>query len=737
MLAALGRLVCRHPVLILLAWLGVVTGSAGAAFGAFGNEALFGRLTSGEPAVPGEALDGRELLDERSDTGPSLTLLLDGVDPDSPAVAQALAEVAADLGEIDGVASVVAPVAPLGAPAGTPPSAVPELAPLIAEDGAAVLVTATLEGELTAAEEDAALEAVAERMREVPSGVPGARARVGGVTTLVDEITEQVETDLRTGEGIALPVSLLVMIFVFGGFLAAGMPIAGAITSILTGLGALLGWSHVLDLDASVVNVVTVLGLGLCIDYGLLVVSRYREELRASAHRPGSRAGRDAALVTALSTAGRTVTFSAVTVAISLMGLLAFRADILRAVGAAAMSIVVVALAVALVLVPTLIVLAGDRLARPGVAAHVPGLRTVARRFGDVAPEEGRFSRLARWVQRHAAAVLVAVTALLLLLGAPALQMVLRTDGVELLPTSSEQRQFFTELESRFPASAGPDVTVVADASVTEVAAWAQDVAALDGVESVDAPETRGDLTVLGVRTEGDDALGEQARDVVQALRADRPDFDTWVTGQAAGLVDFTADLRERTPVAVLSVVAATFVLLFLLTGSVLVPLKALLMNLVSLGASLGILVWVFQWGNLESLLGFSSTGGIEAFVPALAVAFGFGLAMDYEVFLLSRIVEERQHGASNDLAVERGLQRSGRIITSAALIIVIVFLGFVAGQLLIVKEVGVALAVAVAVDATLVRMLLVPATMTLLGEWNWWAPKPLRRLHSRFGIRE
>ncbi|MFZ5870433.1 MAG: MMPL family transporter [Actinomycetota bacterium] len=721
MLAALGRLVTRHPVAALLVWLGVVAGAGGAAFGLFGNEPLFSRLTSGEPNVPGEAQDGSRLLDDASDTGPSLTLLLDGVDPASPQVVQALTAAVSDVQQIDGVATVVAPVAP-------------ELAQLATED--AVLVTATLTGDLTAAQEDDALAAVEERLARVDDAVPGSRGRVGGVTTLVDEITHQVEVDLRTGEGIALPVSLLVMIFVFGGFIAAGLPIAGAVASILAGLGALLAWSHVLNLDAAVVNVVTVLGLGLCIDYGLLVVSRYREELRSSALEPGSRAARDAALVATLATAGRTVTFSAITVAISLMGLLAFRADILRAVGAASMSVVVVALLVALVLVPALIALAGDRLARPGAARHVPGLRVVAARFGDVAPAEGRFSQLARWVQRHALRVFVAVTAVLLVLGAPSLAMTLRNDGVELLPTSSPQRQFFTDLAEQFPATEPPAVTVVADAGVEEVAAWAEDVARVEGVASVDPPEQQGDLTVLGVRVDGD-PVGDEARDVVSTLRDQRPEFDTWVTGQAAGLVDFTADLRQRAPFAVLAVVAATFVLLFLMTGSVLVPLKALLMNVVSLGASLGILVWIFQWGNLEGPLGFTSTGGIEAFVPALALAFGFGLAMDYEVFLLSRIVEERGKGAPNDLAVERGLQRSGRIITSAALIIIIVFLGFVAGRLLVIKEVGVALAVAVLVDATLVRMLLVPATMTLLGEWNWWAPAPLRRLHARFGVRE
>jgi RND superfamily putative drug exporter len=245
-----------------------------------------------------------------------------------------------------------------------------------------------------------------------------------------------------------------------------------------------------------------------------------------------------------------------------------------------------------------------------------------------------------------------------------------------------------------------------------------------------------GGLVTLGVRAPSGADTGAQ-QDLLAALQEDRPPFTSYLTGQVAALDDFSDDLASRAPYGVALVVLATFVLLFLLTGSVLVPLKALLANALSLGACLGVVVWVFQEGHLEGLLGFTSTGGIETFVPPLALAFGFGLAMDYEVFLLSRILEARDQGLRTDEAVVAGLQRSGRIITSAALIIVIVFSGFAAGDLLAIKQVGLALAVAVAVDATLVRMLLVPATMTVLGERNWWAPGPLRRLHDRFGISE
>jgi putative drug exporter of the RND superfamily len=240
----------------------------------------------------------------------------------------------------------------------------------------------------------------------------------------------------------------------------------------------------------------------------------------------------------------------------------------------------------------------------------------------------------------------------------------------------------------------------------------------------------------VGLRTTTG-ATGDEARAVVKEVRADRPPFPSWVTGQAAALADFNSSVLQRAPIAIGLVALATLVLLFLMTGSLVLPLKALLLNVVSLGASLGVLVWVFQHGHLEWLIGFSSVGAIESTIPLLLLAFGFGLSMDYEVFLLSRIVELHEQGCSDGESVVLGLQRSGRIITSAAILIVIVFSGFVAGKLLVIKETGVALAFAVAVDATLVRMLLVPATMTLLGRWNWWAPPPLRRWHERHGITE
>jgi RND superfamily putative drug exporter len=340
-------------------------------------------------------------------------------------------------------------------------------------------------------------------------------------------------------------------------------------------------------------------------------------------------------------------------------------------------------------------------------------------------------------VQRRPLAVVTTVVVLLLAAAVPALGLRTTSSGTELLPSGNAQRVFFEDLARDYPAATSPEVTVVGRASLPAMAEWARTSRSLPGVVAVDPPrQVSPGVVAVGLRT-ATGPTGDEARALVTEVRADRPPFPSWATGQAAALADFDASVLQRAPIAIGLVALATFVLLFLMTGSLVLPLKALLLNVVSLGASLGALVWVFQHGHLEWLIGFDSVGAIESTIPLLLFAFGFGLSMDYEVFLLSRIVELHEQGYPDGESVVLGLQRSGRIITSAAVLIVIVFGGFVAGQLLVIKETGVALAFAVALDATLVRMLLVPATMTLLGRWNWWAPAPLRRWHARHGITE
>ncbi|WP_421741410.1 MMPL family transporter [Cellulomonas sp.] len=740
--ARVGRAVAHHPRLTVVAWLVLAVLGYGLAVLGVHGENLFDRLSTGAPSVPGsESAEGRQILEEADESGPSLTLVLQGVDPTDPEVATSLAAARADLAAIDGVVSVIDP---LGLPDG---AANPAAAPLVAEDGDGFLVVVEIAPDLSPDEEQAALDEVAERLRDVPADLevaaPGVTGIVGGTSLIVEAITDQVETDLRTGETIALPIALLIMVLVFGGFLAASMPMMGAIASIAGGLAALLGFSYLLDLDSSVVNIVTVLGLGLSIDWGLLMVSRFREELHHVVDDDGGRGSRrrrgDGAVLTAIertmATAGRTVTFSALIVAISIAGLLVFRPPILRAFGAAGVAVIVVAVATALTLVPALLVLAGRRLIRPSILARIPGLRGILARTADVQTEEGLFSRLAARVQRHPWFVLLGSLAVLGILALPLAHMELRNSTTELLPAGSTQREFVDVLARDYPAASTPAITVVAQTSLDEATEWAATLEDLDGVASVDPPSPVDSYVVIGVRPDTDDPGDAVSREVVHQVRDLDAPFPTWVTGQAASQIDFTDAVVDRAPIAIGIVAITTLVLLFLMTGSVVVPVKALLTNALSLAAALGVLVWVFQDGHLSGLLNFTPTGGIETYVVALVIAFAFGLAMDYEVFLLSRIKELVDQGVPNNDAVRLGLQRSGRIITSAALIVIVVFAGFVAGELLVIKEVGFSLAVAVLIDATLVRMLLVPATMTLLGRANWWAPPFLRRAYDRISI--
>ena len=722
-LSRLGRAIAHRPKTVMLVWLLLVAAGFGVATGAFGGESLFGRLHSGEPSVSGENGTGRDLLTKAGASQLSTyTVRVDGVDVTAPQTQRAALEVAQRVKAIPGVDTVAMPyVVPGGL-------ASPQASALLkggSPTGHGFATVVGLAGNPDKATHQRIASAVLAAFQPLRAAGPHASVSGAGLQDLIDAITGQLQVDLRTGEGIALPVSFVVMIVVFGGFVAAGMPILGAIASIAGALASLLGFSYLIDLDATAVNVITVLGLGLCIDYGLLTVSRFREELRSLARGiPAAEVTPEmirAATARTVDSAGRTVVFSGLTVAISLGGLLVFEAQIMKAIGAAGLSVVLIAMLVALTLVPALCVVGARRLMRRGT---------------ELAPEEGVFSRLAQWVHRHPVPIIVVVVAALVGLALPAFGLRLTSSGSGLLPTGSSTRQFFDGLARDYPQLGGADVTVVAKAPLAQTRAYAASLHLPSGDRVVRVTAAGSDLSVVDLDTPGG-GLDDPARALVRQLKSERPQFPTYVTGQASGLQDFTDSMWQRAPYAFALVALATLVLLFLMTGSVVIPVKALLLNVVSLGASLGVIVWVFQHGNLQGLLGFSSVGAVESTIPLLVLAFGFGLSMDYEVFLLSRIVELHERGHSNDAAVVLGLQRSGRIITSAALLVVIVFSGFVAGKLLVIKETGVGLATAVALDATLVRMLLVPATMTLLGDWNWWAPARLRRWHARFGITE
>jgi RND superfamily putative drug exporter len=694
--ASLGRFVYRRRLPVALAWVVVLIAGLGV-----GGE-VFGRLGTGSGLRDdAESVVVSDLLAQVGGDGGGMTGLIDGRSVDDPAFRAELDDAVRDLEAVPGVQRVTGPLAD-----GRP------IPGLVARDERAVLVRVELETGLPGGGQ-AQLDQVDQRLRAVDAP----RVLVGGDEIAREEFQEQAQRDLERGEALALPVMLVLLLLVFRGVVAALTPLLMAAVAVAGALLILLGVSEFADISAYSVNVITMLGLGLAVDYSLLVVSRFREE------RAGG-LGLPEAIERTLATAGRTVAFSGLTVAAALCGLLAFAEPFLRSLAWGGIGVVLVAMAAAVTLVPALLGLWGRRI-RPG-PAHLQS-------------DHGVFYRLSRLVQRFAPAIVVVVAALLILLALPFRHARLENSGLESLPRSSESRQLFEAVDDRFQDGGTDPVVVVVESAPGNplVADYLRRVEALPGVVRVEPRQgTPPQITVLDVVPEGS-SEGPAATRLVERIRALERPVAAGVTGPAAFLVDYRDSLTSRLPYALGLIGLATFALLFLMTGSVVVPVKAIVMNILSLGASFGALVWVFQEGHLSGLLGFDSPGMVDITVPVLIFVFAFGLSMDYEVFLLSRIKEAWDQTGDNDLAVALGLQRTGRIVTSAAALIVVVFLGFAAGELLTIKEVGLGMAIAVVLDATVVRMLLVPATMKLMGRWNWWAPTPLRRLHDRWGLVE
>jgi len=692
--AAVGRFSYRNRRWVFAVW--VVVLAAGLIFGT----KVFSTAAPTAKAAGSESATGSALLAAADPTSGGITAVVQGKPVADPAVKAAVTAAAVELSRIPGVGQVTDAYG--GGTAG---------AAMRSADGQSSVVQVDLTG--TGSSSGSAMDAASQRLREIATEVPGASVQLGGEQVLTQQVQQQTEKDTELGEFITLPVTLLVMVLIFGGFIAAGLPLIGAVASIGGAFLALLGFTKLMPIDPSVLPIATVLGLGLSIDYALLMVNRFREER-------GHGVGVAEAVERTSATAGRTIAFSALTVAAALSGLFVFVSPIFRAVGAAGVSVVVITVLSGLTLVPALLGFVGGRIKAP--------LRPDS--------DDGVFARTVRRVQRRPLPVALGVAGVLLALAAPFAFAHPQNADADVLPKSFSSRAVSDDLAGRFPALAPAPVIVAVQGDQAQADAYAAHIRDLPGVTGVSVSAPTGSLVSVGVDVSGS-TEGSTAQRVVSELRADRDGLTTWVTGDAATVLDFKHEVATRGPWALALVAAATFLLLFLMTGSVVVPLKALVMNMLSLGASLGVLTLVFQDGWLSGLLGFSSTGGLEAWIPVLVFAFAFGLSMDYEVFLLSRIKELHEHGHPCRRAVERGVQRSGRIITSAGLLMVIVFAGFSTGDMLDIKEIGLALAVAVLVDATLVRMLLVPATMTLFGEHNWWAPLWLKRLHARVGLHD
>jgi RND superfamily putative drug exporter len=568
-----------------------------------------------------------------------------------------------------------------------------------------------------------------ETVREVRdlTDAEGLRTQVGGPRAVFLDVNEQVAADVTRAEMISMPILLVLLVLVFGSLVAASTPLLVGGLAIVGAFTVVRALTLVTDVSVFSINLITLLGLGLAIDYALFVVSRFREELDRSDTVAD-------AVSRTMATAGRTIAVSGVTVGLALSGLLIFPQMFLRSMGLGGVAAVAVAMIASLTVLPALLAILGHRID----ALRLPWRRRTVPTVTGTLADRGFWARIAASVMRRPVLYLLGSTTVLVLLAVPFLRVEFGGADERVLPQAAESRVVSERLSDEFPGGGDPIQVLVSGATATDAARFARDITTIDGVRDAVPSANRGDSTVITV-TYHDTAMSERARDIVGEIRdlSAPGGAEVLVAGPTASLVDLLDGLAERLPWMGLLVAVVTFVLLFLAFGSLVLPVKAILVNLLSIGASFGAVVWVFQEGNLSGPLGFTATGFLEATQPILMLALLFGLSMDYEVFLLSRIREQWDNLGDNTAAVASGMQRTGGIITAAALLLAVVVAAFATSGISLMKMVGLGMLVAVVLDATLVRLMLVPATMRLVGRYNWWAPRFLRGLYRRYGIRE
>jgi uncharacterized membrane protein YdfJ with MMPL/SSD domain len=567
---------------------------------------------------------------------------------------------------------------------------------------------------------------LAERLDKRFSNEPD--VKLGGPIVANWEAGTVIRDDLTRAELFAFPLILLVAFFVFRGVVAALLPLfCGAIliTGTFLALRIIDQW---VDISIFALNLATGLGLGLAIDYSLFVVSRYRDELAAL----GSR--REAVART-LATAGRTVVFSTLTVGAALATLLVFPQRFLYSMGIAGIFVAVMAAATAVIALPALLVALGPRV---NALAPAGWRRSLERRPEERSP--GIWYRLSHAVMRRPVSVAVATIVVLVLFGLPVLNVKWTGIDATVLPKDESAFQVDAAIKSDFPESRVSPIFVAAQAPSSaggELDAYATRIKGLPNAVNVTSPmKVAGGLWEIEVIS-GNRALSESTQDLVKAIRGLDPPFKTHVGGQAALFVDQGTSIASHLAIGLPILAAVTLLILFVMTGSVILPLKTLVMNAVTLTATFGILVFIFQDGRFQGLLQYTSQGALEMTMPVLLAATVFGLSTDYGVFLLTRIKEARDAGESERESVALGLERTGRIVTAAALLFAIAVGAFATSGVIFIKMLGIGMALAVLIDATIVRAFLVPSLMALLGRWNWWAPAPLRRLHERLGLGE
>ena len=712
----LGAFVARHrwPVLISYCVFAVVVGALGVQ--------VFGTVKSEGFADPnGDAARAAAYLeDDFGTTDPAVVLVLTApsdVDTDAAAATELLDEVAATPG-VDNVVSYWSTGAPQ----------------LRGEDGRTAQA-------FVYADADADREQVSMDVVEGFTGAQGGLVVYAfGGEAIGNAFTELISGDIARAESVAVPLTAILLVFVLGSVVAAGLPFLVAGGTILGSFLVLYVISLFTDVSIFSLNLVTGLGLALGIDYALLIINRFREELGSGRSVPD-------AVATTVNTAGKTVFVSGLTVAVALASLLFFPQYFLRSFGYAGIAVSLLAVIGALTAIPALLAILGPRVDKLKV------------RRGDLRPkDDGGWASLARFVMRRPWPVLLASIGLLVVLASPALGAVFGQVDERALPADDPVAQAGELLRQQFPGNENaPYQIVLLDAgSPEEVLAYAEEVSRLDEVARVTTP---GEIVVDGqvvapnpdpaTWTSGDDVrlaavgtvppidpAGEALLSDIRAIPA--PAGEVVVGGVAAEWGDATSSIVDRFWLVVAWLALTTLVILFLYTGSLLIPVKAFLLNLLSLSAALGVLVWVFQEGRLSWLTGeYTVTGTIDMSTLVLVGVIAFALSMDYEVFMLSRITEEHAAGKDTTDAVAFGLQRTGRIITAAALLIAIVFAAFLTSGATNIKQLGLGVTVAILLDATVVRALLVPAFMRIAGRANWWAPGWLKRVHQRVGLQE
>lgn len=662
-----------------------------------------------------------------------------GVDAGAGPARAVGADIAARLAASPNVLSVTSPWT-------SPPAAAAEL---LSTDRSTGLIIATMAGG-----ENKAQQYAADLAEQVVGDRDGMTVRAGGSAMVMKQINQQTKHDLVRMEAIAVPLSFVVLVWVFGGLVAATLPLVVGLMAVLGAMAVLRLLTGFTEVSIFALNITSALGLALAIDYTLLIVSRYRDEI-------GSGATPEAALLRTMSTAGRTVLFSAVTVALSLSALMIFPMYFLKSFAYSGVATVAFAAAAAVIVTPAVIVLLGDRLDALDLRRW---LRRVLRRPEPVAPavEKIFWYRSTKGVMRRSVPIGAAIVAVLVLLGLPFLRIEFGSPDDRVLPKSASAHQVGDQLREGFSSNLNNGLSVVIpdarDVDGVELERYAADLSRVPDVTLVSAP---GGTFVNGTKAGPPSApTGVADGSAFLSVRSTAPLFsdaskdqldrlhavahpagqEVLIGGGAQISRDIVGAVTSRMPLVLTLIGTITFILLFLLTGSLVLPLKALVLNVLSLSAAFGALVWVFQEGHLGAL-GTTPTGTMEANIPVLMFCVAFGLSMDYEVFLLARIREFwlRSDGtrADADESVALGLARTGRVVTAAALIMAIAFAALIAAQVSFMRIFGLGLTLAVIVDATLVRMALLPAFMQVMGKRNWWAPRPLVRLHERIGITE